>query len=242
MHAQSALRSAPAHDYGPPLFPNQSSPSLSGSGNGFILNSSQSQHNSYWSGYHDRESTNSPHRNTSSAGSSSSSNATTLGSSITGPWLPPPVPNNHYGQQTGRERSYTTTALPAMKSSFHSPGIDQMHLPLPPMLTSNSTNGLRRPLSGGHSSHNGGAHYVPSYFTSQSSTGSLVSPSASPASGRGGYFPSPPSTTSSTSTGTAGGGDRLLTPPELSSFDLGRHGHAADNGIVDGVYESWGRK
>lgn len=250
MHSQSALRSAPPHDYSSPsLFPNQSSPSLSGSGNGFLLNnSSQSQHSNYWGSYHDRESANSPHRNTSSAGSSSSSNATTLGPSIPGPWLPPPIPNSshQYGPPAGRERSYTTTALPAMKSSFpHSPGVDQMQLPLPPMMTSNgnsSANGLRRPMSGGHNSHNG-THYVPSYFPSQSSNGALGSPSASPASGRGGYFPSPPSTTSSTSTGNAGGGDRLLTPPELSSFDLGRHGHAGENTIVDGVYEGWaGRK
>ena len=61
---------------------------------------------------------------TESAGSSSSS--------MTRNWLPPPIPNNNhqYSHQSGREPSYTTTALPAMKSS---PG---MQLPLPPMMTS----------------------------------------------------------------------------------------------------------
>jgi hypothetical protein len=54
-----------------------------------------------------------------------------------------------------------------------------------------------------------------------------------------GYFPSPSSTTSSASTGTAGGGDRLLTPPELT-YDLPRPA-VGDMG-VEGNYGGWGRK
>lgn len=232
-HSQSSLRSAPVYssDYGNSY--QSSSPSLTGAGNGYHVPAA-SQNHGYWNGYHDRESTHSPHHNLST---SPPSNATVIQGSMNAHWLPPPVPssNPQYSQYSGRERAYTTTALPAMKSSFPSPGMNQMQLPLPPMMTSGARVGGRRPSSGGYGSHGGGGQYLPSFF---SSNAPATSPSASSSGGHG-YFPSPPSTASSTSTGTINGGDRIMTPPDLGSFDLARP-HPGE--ISVGYNSVWDRK
>jgi hypothetical protein len=230
LHTHPSLRSAPAYS----THDNNTLSSYPFS-NGLQLSSSQSQNGGYYGYQNERQSTNSPH-------GASLSNATAIQSSMNSHWVPPPLSNTQHQQQytqyTGRERAYTTTALPAMKSSFPSPDVTQ--LSLPPMLPHGATRSLRRPASGGHASHGGGGagNYLPSFFSSNSST--AVSPAASSNGGHG-YFPSPPSTSSSTSAGTVNGVDRILTPPDLGPFDMARNGHGQGHGEISVGYV-WDRK
>lgn len=217
------------------------------SGNGY--QSSQSSHSGYWN---DRAS-GSPHTGGSGYSSTSSTATTTPASSSH--WsssMLPPIPSHFPSHNGPRERSYTTTALPTVKSSFpahgSSPGMLQSQLPLPPLNSvgnGNSSGGgsgvPHRPWSSGPNSQSGhGGNYLPTltsaFYPPSSGNGPLNSPSSTNTSS--GYFPSPPSTTSSASTGTAGGGDRLLTPPELT-YDLPRP--AVGEIGVGGNY-GWDRK
>ena len=241
----SALRSAPL--YSPHEQPSLPLSQSHMSGNGY--QSSQSSHSGYWG---DRSS-GSPH-NGGSGYSSTSSTATTTPASSSH-WsssMLPPIPSHFPSHNGPRERSYTTTALPTVKSSFpthgSSPGMLQSQLPLPPLNSvgnGNSSGGgsgvPHRPWSSGPNSQSGnGGNYLPTltsaFYPPSSGSGPLNSPSSTNTSS--GYFPSPPSTTSSTSTGTAGGGDRLLTPPELT-YDLPRP--AVGEIGVGGNY-GWDRK
>ena len=246
----SSLRSAP------PLYSPHEQPSLplsqshmSGSG----YQQSQSSHSGgYWS---DRAS-GSPHTGGSGYSSTSSTATTTPASSHHQHWsssMLPPIPHHFPSHSGARERSYTTTALPTTKSSFpthgSSPGMLQSQLPLPPLSTvgnGNTSGGgsgvPHRPWSSGPNSQSGnGGNYLPTltsaFYPPSSGNGPLNSPSSTNTSS--GYFPSPPSTTSSTSTGTAGGGDRLLTPPELT-YDLPRP--AVGEIGVGGPNYGWERK
>lgn len=218
------------------------------SGSGY--QSSQSSHSGYWN---DRASGN-PHNGGSGYSSTSSPATTTPASSHSWSSMLPRIPDTFSSHGT-RERSYTTTALPTVKSSFpshgSSPGILQTQLPLPPLNSvgnGNSSGGgsglPHRPWSSGPNSQSGnGGNYLPTltsafYPPSSAGNGPLNSPSSTNTSS--GYFPSPPSTTSSTSTGTAGGGDRLLTPPELT-YDLPRPA-VGEIGVGGGYNHQWDRK
>lgn len=224
-----SLRSAPV--YSP-----HEQPSLPLSQNHVSGNSYQSSqsHSGYWN---DRPS-GSPHNSGPGYSSTSSTSATTHTSSShwsSSSSMLPPIPSHFPPHNGTRERSYTTTALPTVKSSFpthgSSPGMLPSQLPLPPLNsvgngnTSGGGSGMpHRPWSSGPNSQSGnGGNYLPtlqsSYYPPSSANGPLNSPSSSNTSS--GYLPSPPGTASSTSTGTPGGGDRLLTPPELT-YDLPR--------------------
>lgn len=229
LHSHSSLRSASAYS------PHDNTTLSYPLSNGLQMSNSQSQSHSGYYGYqNERGSGNSPH-------GASLSNATAIQGSMNSHWLPPPLANTQqqYPQYSGRERAYTTTALPAMKSSFPSPDVSQ--LSLPPMLSNGATR-MRRPASGGQASHGGGGtgvgNYLPSFFSSSSSA--AVSPAASSNGGHG-YFPSPPSTSSSTSAGTVNGVDRILTPPDLGPFDMSRNGHGQGE-ISVGYHHGWDRK
>ena len=241
-----SLRSAPLYSphEQPSLPPSQNHMS----GNGY--QSSQSSHSGYWN---DRTS-GSPHTGGSGYSSTSSTATTTPASSSH--WsssMLPPIPSHFPSHSGPRERSYTTTSLPTVKSSFpthgSSPGILQAQLPLPPLNSvgnGNSSGGggsgvPHRPWSSGPNSQSGnGGNYLPTltsaFYPPSSGNGPLNSPSSTNTSS--GYFPSPPSTTSSTSTGTAGGGDRLLTPPELT-YELPRPA-VGEIGVGSGY--GWDRK
>ncbi|KAF9779895.1 hypothetical protein BJ322DRAFT_1024303 [Thelephora terrestris] len=223
-----SLRSAPAYS-------SHDQPSLPLSQNhisGTSYQSSQSSQNGYWS---DRTS-GSPHNNgTSYSSASSTSNGGHHSSSNWSSSMLPPIPSHFPAHNGTRERSYTTTALPTVKSTFSthgsSPGLVHPQLPLPPLNSvgnGNSSGGgsgvPHRPWSSGPNSQSGnGGNYLPTlnspYYPPSSGNGPLNSPSSSNTSSS--YLPSPPGTASSTSTGTPGGGDSLLTPPELT-YDLPR--------------------
>ena len=236
-----SLRSAPL--YSPHEQPSLPQSHMSGSG----YQSSQSSHSGYWN---DRAS-GSPHNGGS--GYSSAATTTPAPSSHWSSSMLPPIPRDFPPHNGTRERSYTTTALPTVKSAFpthgSSPGMLQAQLPLPPLNSvgnGNSSGGgsgvPHRPWSSGPNSQSGGGgNYLPTltsaFYPPSSGNGPLNSPSSTNTSS--GYFPSPPSTTSSTSTGTAGGGDRLLTPPELT-YDLPRSA-VGEIGVGPGSY-GWDRK
>ena len=190
------------------------------SGNGY-----QSPHSGYWN---DRAS-GSPHTGGSSYSSNSSTaTATPLSSSHWSSSMLPPIPS-HFPSHT-REQSYTITALPTVKSPFpthgSSPGMLQSQLPLPPLNSvgnGNSGGGgsgvPHRPWSTGPNSQSGNSgDYLPTLTSAFYPPSPGNAPPNSPSwTNTSSNYLSPPSTTSSTSTG----GDRPLTPPELT-YDLPR--------------------